>query len=116
MRTVTQQMNRLAKLADMIEGVEARLSSMQAERDELITDLLLSEAGSGTEIGKLANVSQPRTSQIKLQVLANRKAAEDEMIAAAQEAEAQAKRDQRNADRRRRRAEAKATAASLVAA
>jgi hypothetical protein len=113
-QSVGQQMRRLERLADMIEGVEARLTNLQAERDELITDLLLSGAGTGTEIGKLGGVSQPRTAQIKSAVLAARVAAESEMIAAAQEAEAQAKRDQRNADRRRRRAEAKVNA--LVAA
>lgn len=66
--------NRLVRLADMIEGVEARLRNLQEERDSLITDLMVDGAGTAVEIGKMAGVSQPRVSQIKSAVLIKRAA------------------------------------------
>ena len=78
-----QDMNRLRQLAAKIERAHRQWMDSVRERDELVTDMMVSDVASGVEIGKVAGLSQPRTSQIKAATLARRaqEAAEARKIA-----------------------------------
>jgi hypothetical protein len=81
--TLRQDMRRLGVLAERIERTHTAWMLAVKERDDLVTDMMLAEVASGVEIGKAANLSQPRTSQIKAATLRRR---EEERKAAVAEA------------------------------
>lgn len=91
-KTVNQEKARLRRLADRIARTQQAVLDMVAERDELIADMLLGKMATGDQLGEIAGLSQPRTAQIKAQVVKQR-------AEAAAEQKRQRDRDRRAAKR-----------------
>ena len=84
--TLARDVKRLGQLAQRIERLHAQWMDAVRERDDLVTDMMLSEVLTGAEIGRAAGLSQPRTSQIKAATLKRREAEAAEARKAARRA------------------------------
>jgi hypothetical protein len=107
MRSVSQKLRKLVQMRAAIERAQAKVDQLTGARDELITDMLLSQVATGVVIGGAAGVSQPRTVQIKSAVVARRLEEAEAARLAEEAAAAEERHQQQLARRRERRAERK---------